>query len=238
MRHLVGLAEAGAFTLLELLVVTVISALLAVLAVPAFLQLLDAQHASWSLGQLCWALERGRTHAMAESTYVWVGFAEPVSGKKNLLLSTVASKDGTRVFNANASAGADNRLDPARLVAPERLLRLENVRLTDVKEPSGTGDAWERRPGVKRGNVLYRIGATTPNPTRFPFQYPVGDPAPESQYLFYKTVQFNPRGEAVLNGSYSCVPWLEIAFQSTRSASREMAVQLAGLTGNLQYFRK
>lgn len=240
-RAAVKASDLSGFSLPELLTVILLMALVASLVLPAFQHLVQAENATRAASKLCMALERARALAMGESTYVWVGFAEenPTDRSPVVVVSTVASKDGTEIFNPNYSASESNSLDPARLVQIGKLAVLENSRLADVSEPSGIGSSWECRPSVKRGPVLYRIGASTPKQSRFPFQYPVGVPVTPVLYVFNKTVQFNPRGEAVLNGSYSYVPWLEIAIRpAVASAGRESAVQVAGLAGNIQLYRR
>lgn len=237
------LQQAPGFSMLELVTVLALVLILAALTWPALLGLIEAGRATHALGQLSMALENARWRATADGTYVWLGFAEENVGSTRsarLVLSSVASRDGTRIFNPNASASATNKLDAARLVQVGKLLRLEQTRLADVPEPSGTGGPFEVRPSVKRGPVTYRIGASTPAPSRFPFQYPVGAPVPVAQYLFAKTLQFNPRGQVVINGSYSFVPWLEVAIVPARfvRSGRESVVQVAGLTGNVRLYRR
>lgn len=230
------LGRGGGFSLLELITVLLVILMLATLAWPALLGLVEVERATRSLGQLCATLDSARCRAVAEGTHVWVGFAEVADG---LLLSCVASKDGSRIFNPNASAGPGNKLDASRLIQLGKLTRLQNTRFAEVSEPTGVGSLFDQRPEVKRGPVVYRIGASTPAPSRFPFQYPVGSPAPAAQHLFTKTLQFDPRGQVVINGSYSFVPWLEIAIAPIRGpGNREAVVQVAGLAGNVQVFRK
>lgn len=229
--------------MLELLAVLLLIGLLAILVVPSFQHLVQSQNATRTVYRLLASVERARVLAVSEGTYAWVGFAQENAGDgaPSIVISTVLSRDGTQVFSPNASASATNRLDPARLSQVGNLVRLDNTLFADVGEPSGSGSSWESRPSVKRGPVLYRIGASTPQASRFPFQYPVGTNA-SAQHIFTKTVQFNPRGEAVLNGSYSYVPWLEIVLQPTHGAfpllGRESAIQVAGLNGNIQIYRK
>ena len=98
-----------AFTLLELLVVIVIIAILVVLVAPAFTNIKSGNDITTAGYTIAGALEEGRNYAMANNTYVWVGFYEedttaltptsatpPYSGKGRVVIATVFSTDGTR----------------------------------------------------------------------------------------------------------------------------------------------
>lgn len=48
---------------------------------------------------------------------------------------------------------------------------------------------------------MLRRQIAAPYTTPYNFQYPVGTPAPTTQYTFTKLLQFDPRGESRVNGN-------------------------------------
>lgn len=239
-----------AFTLLELLVVIGIISILLVLIAPAFTNIKGASIVTNAAHTIKDALEQARIHARSNNTYVWVGFYEEdvVSGGPGIgriIVSTVASKNGSQILDLGTSA----EIDATQLLQIGKLTKIEHVHLGDVPLPttpddSGSKSSWNERPNVKTTNVTYRIGETTPNPTSYPFRYPVGNPAPSAQYTFRKTVEFTPVGEVLLNSSYSMRPWIEIGIQPTHGNLKDAnsaniaAVQISGAVGAITVFRK
>src|SRR6266513_2567639 len=100
--------EAG-FTLIELLVVIGVIILLTALLTPAFTNLKSAGDVTSAAYMVKGVLEQARTYAMANHTYTWVGFYEedasrpstnpPTPGVGRLVMSAVASKDGTTIYS-------------------------------------------------------------------------------------------------------------------------------------------
>src|SRR5258705_2461796 len=103
--------RASAFTLLELLIVIGIIALLLVLIAPAFTTIKSAGDVTSAAYTIKGVLDTARTYAKANNTYTWVGFYEEdvsqpsvipapdprcVGCVGRLVMSTVASKDGTK----------------------------------------------------------------------------------------------------------------------------------------------
>src|SRR5204862_7481605 len=87
--------------------------------------------------------------------------------------------------------------------------------------------------------------------SRFPFQYPLGNPAPAAQYTFRRTLQFNPRGEGRINSTYDVRRVIEIGFIATHQnvaptptpsagnyVGNAVAVQLNGFAGNVKVYRR
>src|SRR5438876_10927492 len=109
-RRAVALREGG-FTLLELLIVVGIIALLLVLVAPAFTSIKGGTDVTSAAYTIKGVLDTARTYAKANNTYTWVGFLEenvanPVSPNTDtpkvgrLIMSIVASKDGTNVYGS------------------------------------------------------------------------------------------------------------------------------------------
>src|SRR5438046_6172917 len=107
-----------AFTLLEMLVVMGIIAILMVLLAPAFTSIKSAGDVTGAAYTIKGVLDTARTYAKANNTYTWVGFLEehvanPTSPNSStpavgrVIMSIVASKDGTTVYDPNNLATID-----------------------------------------------------------------------------------------------------------------------------------
>jgi prepilin-type N-terminal cleavage/methylation domain-containing protein len=260
------------FTLIELLVVVGVIALLMVLVVPAFTGLKNAGDVTESAYQVKSVLERARVYAKANNTYTWIGFFEEnaaipsstpaTAGNGRLVMSIVASRDGTNVYGSGTGA-----IDPIRLIQLDKLVRIDNVHLPLFAVGTGTGDTFDTRPALQSdptagynygrfGELNGAIPNTAPYTTPYSFQYPVGNPAPTAQYVFTKLLQFNPRGESRVNGdSYDMRRIVEIGLIQTHGArvptptagagtSNETyagnvaAIQIGGIAGNVTIFRR
>src|SRR5881398_508473 len=120
-RPAVALREGG-FTLLELLIVVGIIGLLMVLIAPAFTYIKGGTDVTSAAYTIKGVLDTARTYAKTNNTYTWVGFYEEdvsqsstspaTAGTGRIVMSIVASKDGTTVYNANTPAS----IDPTRLI--------------------------------------------------------------------------------------------------------------------------
>src|SRR5947208_1504140 len=95
-----------AFTLLEMLVVMGIIEILMVLLAPAFTSIKSAGDVTGAAYTIKGVLDQARTYAKANNTYTWVGFYEEdvsqpspaPAGTGRIVLSIVASKDGTMIY--------------------------------------------------------------------------------------------------------------------------------------------
>src|SRR5213076_1448094 len=105
------------FTLIELLVVIGVIILLTALLTPAFTSLKSAGDVTSAAYTIKGVLEQARAYAMANNTYTWVGLYEedgsqsstnpPTPGVGRLVMSVVASKDGTTVYDPNSNLNPD-----------------------------------------------------------------------------------------------------------------------------------
>jgi len=237
-----------AFTLIELLFVMSIIAILLVLMAPAFTTLKSGGDVTSAANTIKGVLDQARTYAMANNTYTWVGFYEenvstpstnpPTPGTGRIVMSIVASKDGTMMYTAPLTSVVT--LTPANLIQVGKLTKIDNVHLKTFAAGSGTApaDTFATRPAV--GSTAAQIGDNAPPNPSLSFQYPVGSTA---QYTFAKAVQFNPRGEAVIdNSNYTSTPVSEIGIQPTHgltlSLTNNSAIQLAGMSGDVKIYRQ
>ena len=250
------------FTLLELLIVIGIIAVLLVLIAPAFTSLKTAGDVTSAAYTIKGVLDTARTYAKANNTYTWVGFYEedvsipslshgtdPCTGcVGRLVMSIVASKDGTTVYDPNNLA----TIDPTKLIQVGKLTKIENVHLATFTDGLGTtGSAFDTRPAVTYDTA--RIGdQTPPNASLTPFQYPVGSPPPSAQYTFVKAVQFSPRGEARIdNTNYTLKTAAEVGIVQTHGnvaptpapgprqyPGNVVAIQFTGVGGDVKIYRR
>src|ERR1043166_806288 len=113
-RHTSLVTRHASFTLLEILVVIAIIAILMVLVAPAFTNLKSGNDVTTAGTTIKGVLDAARTYAQANNTYTWVGVFEEdgatsssAAGIGRVVMSTVASKDGTIIYNPNSS-GTNN----------------------------------------------------------------------------------------------------------------------------------
>jgi type II secretory pathway pseudopilin PulG len=256
------------FTLIESLVIISIIALLLVFVIPAFTTLKSADEVSNAAHSVKGVLDQARTYAQSNNTYAWVGFFEEdgsiapanpaVAGHGRLVLSIVASKDGSTVYDP----ATPNPIDPTKLAQIGKLVRIDNVHLPIFAAGSGTGDTFDSRPlpdwNAFNGYNDSQFGELNAGPlsaphtdSRFPFQYPVGNPAPAAQYTFRKTLQFSPRGESRINSTYDLRRVVEIGLVPTKSnvtpspfpspglyPGNSVAVQISGFASNVKIYRR
>ena len=262
------------FTLFELLIVVGIIGLLMVLIAPAFTTIKGGTDVTSAAYTIKGVLDTARTYSKANNTYTWVGFLEenvanPVSPNTDtpkvgrLIMSIVASKDGTNVYGSNTGT-----IDATRLIQVGKLIKIENVHLPlfVVCTSNCTGETFDTRPAVQNdptaGYNYSRFGElnapqpnTAPYTTPYNFQYPVGNPAPAVQYTFSKLLQVSPRGESRVNGnSYDIRRVVEIGLIQTHGtttpvprggggstfdfAGNVVAVQINGFAGDVRIYRR
>src|SRR5438093_5121711 len=152
-RRAVALREGG-FTLLELLIVVGIIAVLLVLIAPAFTYIKGGTDVTSAAYTIKGVLDTARTHAKANNTYTWVGFFEEdvssttpgMPGVGRLVMSIVASKDGTIIYDPTNLAQQDLT---TRVLQVGKLAKIDNVHLwTHTDAPSGAGSTFDTRPNV------------------------------------------------------------------------------------------
>jgi prepilin-type N-terminal cleavage/methylation domain-containing protein len=244
----------GGFTLLELLIVVGIIAVLMILIAPAFTTIKSGGDVTSAAYTIKGVLDTARTYAKANNTYAWVGFYEenvsnPASPNSStppvgrVVMSIVAAKDGTTVYDPNNLA----TIDPTKLIQVGKLTKIGNLHLwTHTDTPTGTGATFDTRPNVA---TTYCIGDSSPTNSATPFQYPVGNPAPSALYAFQKVLQFSPRGEArINNNSNSPQSAVEIAFDQTHGTAtpapgppapaNALAIQINGFAGDVRIYRR
>jgi prepilin-type N-terminal cleavage/methylation domain-containing protein len=239
-----------AFTLIELLVVIAVIAVMAALIIPSIAGLNTAGNINSAVYQIKGVLETSRSYATANNTYVWVGFYEEAAsapqtpGVGRIIISVVASADGSMIYTMPLSTTAVTPLNPTRLIQVAKLTKISNMHLNNFPAGTGTGSSFATRPSAgaaaQIGNLSSASPATFPSVT---FQFPVGSSA-SAQYTFSTAIQFNPRGEVQMNNSSNPISSVvEIGMQSTHGAVVDAAglnvaaVQITGIAGNVNIYR-
>lgn len=208
-----------AFSILELLAVIGIISLCSVMVIAAVSSIGGGTSITKAGGDVASLLEQARTHAMAQNTYVWVGFRQ--DDMDTLSAAVVASRNGEPqpiVTDAAAS--------PSDVIQLGGIQRFKNVRM--VVAPSGTGRATVGASAQLAGLItpIIRFGA--------------GKGGNHRDFT-NQVVQFNNRGEAkIASGSFQKI--VEIGLQasangSVRDPNNYAAVQLGALTGSVTVFR-
>jgi len=270
------------FTLVELMVVIGIIAILMVLVVPAFTTLKSAGDVTSAAYTIKSVLDTARTYTKANNTYTWVGFFEEdissttpgTAGAGRLVMSIVASKDGSNLGadSSSSATGTNNWIDATQLTQVAKLIKIDNLHLPLFAAGAGTADTFDTRPILQSdpfgvGYNASRFGelnASAPNTapydttnnglTKFPFQYPVGNPAPTAQYQIRRTLRFTPTGECRINSTYDVRKVIEMGLLQTHGAAvpapiggsgstltyagNVAAVQITGFGGSVKVYRR
>ena len=249
------------FTLLELLIVMGIIGLLLVLMAPAFTYIKGGTDVTSAAYTIKGALDTARTYAKANNTYTWVGFFEedaslsstnPATlGTGRIVVSIVASKDGTEVYTCCPilSPAIDMDTDGTKLFQVGKLIKLENMHLRTFANGLGTGETFPNRPAIPGGSPdNAKIGDTSPDPSLRYFHYPPTVPEASRQYKFEKMIQFSPRGECrPQNDNYEMRAVIEVGLQQTHGVSapalalpdpKDCAIQLTGFGGNTKIYQR
>ena len=246
----------SAFTLLELLIVVGIVGLLLALIAPAVTYIKGGTDVTSAAYTIKGVLDTARTYAKANNTYAWVGFYEEdasqastnpaTPGPGRIVVSIVASKDGSEVYTSVGGPAADMDLTGTRLLQVGKLIKLENMHLRTFANGLGTGDTFPTRPAIPGGSPdNAKIGDTSPPDSLRYFHYPSAVTEGAAQYVFRKIIQFSPRGECrPQNDNYEMRTVIEVGLQQTHGTTtpapadpKNCAVQLTGFGGNVKIYQ-
>jgi len=221
---------AAGFTLVEMLTVIVIAAILASITVPAFVSLSTSQGVNQALSDVSGILELAKSTAMAQNTYVWVGFANTVdtNGNSQLCIGAVRSNDGS-------NNSASTNLSPIA-----KLLRVKSVLLsTTISNGSFV-------PASLKTMVATVPTATALTSGQSSVTFSVGGQAFSNTVLVV-----TPQGQVILQTSTSqavtsttaFTDEIELAVQPTKgtvvpaSTTDGFAICVSGGSGSLRVFR-
>jgi hypothetical protein len=171
------------------------------------------------------------------------------AGNGRIVISIVASKDGSNVYGSVVGPAADMDSNGTKLLQVGKLIKLENMHLRTFANGTGAvpADTFPTRPAVVGSSPVTdaKIGDSSPNPSLRYFHYPANVIEGQRQYKFVKMIQFNPRGEGrPQNDNYEMRTFIEIGLQQTHGTSvpaladpKNCAVQLTGFGGNVKIYQ-
>ena len=229
------------------------------LVAPALTPLKGSQDVTSAAYTMRGVLETARTYAMANHTYVWIGFYEqdygtttaptaaatpPYSGTGHVTIGIVYSKDGTKLVD-DASTGSLT-LPAANIGQVGSLTQIYAVHVCALNPPSSANSTDATLSGTLQGRPYQTdldaaqleptlLSSTSADTTSRPFV--------AQAYTFYKTIRFNPRGEANINSTNACTRIVEIGLRPTRgnitdqTSPNQVAIQLAGIGGAVTIYR-
>lgn len=220
----------AAFTLIELLAVMAIMASLMAGSLVALQAVQGGQRLSSATANVAATLELARAYAMANNTYVFVGFFEsdvscPTStrpapaGAGRVWLGVVASKDGTRLYDAS-------NFSPANLLPIGKLEYFDNVHMVTAA-PSNVSNLDSTAVQVLGSSPIIAFGA------------PLTSGSMINQFNTF--IQFDPRGSATLPTSNTppLASWIQINLVPAHGnqTGDSAVLQLDGITGDVRIFR-
>jgi prepilin-type N-terminal cleavage/methylation domain-containing protein len=207
-------AGKNAFSLTELLVVIAIIAILSAVSVTAIVGISKAGNLTKTVYDIAGFLENARATAMANNTYVCVGFREEIeNASKNsphkVLVTAVMSKTGL----------VPDLTLPKTYSSIGKPYVFENIALASTLNLTGMDTS-----AVDIGDA-----------NTWSFDQNVG----KTKITFDKVMQFSPTGEVKISSSSS--RWITVGLQPMQGSVRETknvaALQISGLTGIVEVFR-
>jgi prepilin-type N-terminal cleavage/methylation domain-containing protein len=259
--------HSGGFSLVELLTVVAILSVVMVMAIPALSSLKGGMNVTNAAYEIKGILDQARTYAIANNTFVWVGFFEEdgsqapttpaISGTGRIVIATVASKDGTRGYDITSTSLPTppwtNSNNGSNLTPIERLHRFENIRLAapGVLNGSGisanangsVGTGGMQRPGISSSEYVVACGTGAASSVT-QFAWPAGQNLGTGQYQFKTVINFDPQGICRIqyaSNNDAVAKYLEVGLQLVQGQSVQTnnvaAIQIDGMTGATKLYR-
>lgn len=227
-----------AFSLIELLSVMAIVGMLAVASVPAMNSINGAGRLSKAATDIGSTLEQARSYAMANNTYVFVGFSE-VDGLSSDSGSQTSPGTGRVVVVVASSKDGSKSMAATNLVALLKPRKFDNMHVVDPMGSSALPNSGNlARPVVDSASNI-GSGQFTSSDV---LQWPIGTSG-APVYSFAKIVQIDPNGTASsvqAAGDFS--KWMEIGLVEAKGntvplSANGAVVLLDGVTGSVKIYR-
>jgi prepilin-type N-terminal cleavage/methylation domain-containing protein len=243
-----------AFTVLEMMVVMGIVAIMAVGITPMLSSIMSGQGIASTAYGVSEALGNARAYAAANNTYVWVGINEvdqtassslspQPDGTGRVVLSAVASRDGSRIYDPSGDISSDwlaKTADGSRLTQISKLLQFDHAHLAGDL-PTGSPGKGMERPLVDQA---FRIGSSASSSV-ITFNYPLGATGSKRKHSFRQVIEFDPQGSArTFSGAQPTLArQIEVGLRPTKGNRvlagevNQAAVQIGGLSGAMTIYR-
>ncbi len=204
----------AAFTLAELLMVIAIMMLLLTLLAPAIPNLARAGNVTYASSVFEGILDSARATAIAQRSYVWLGFSSfPADKPDQLALALYISKDGTPTRTA----------DNLRLL--DRIQVLNRIVL--VQDLPDFGSRPRSNPD---GSAIHQLSES--------YGVPLSQNVPGyGTQNFFCLLEFSPDGSVMANGQIHRCTEIGIAQSTDHAKANASAFQINGLTGRSHVYR-
>jgi prepilin-type N-terminal cleavage/methylation domain-containing protein len=211
-------SRSSGFSLVELLVVLAIIALMTSLLSPAFSSIFQSQNFGGNVDEVNSLIKQARAQAMAQNTFVWLGFATSTNNGSPLL--TITAVAGT----SGLSTDLPNNITPEM-----KPLVLRNLRLV-------TSASLSFNANLNNSNTYNTTNNTDISQSAITFTQSVaGQSTP-----FSSVIVFTPDGEATLDTTktYPCIGIGLKAGPTAAVNAQVAAIQIAGLSAEPTLFRQ
>jgi prepilin-type N-terminal cleavage/methylation domain-containing protein len=217
-------SRSSGFSLVELLVVLAIIALMTALLSPALSSLSQSQNFSANVAEISNLIKQAKANAMAQNTFVWLGFASSTSnGSPLIAISAVAGTGGLSTDLANGNT--------APVMKP---LVLRNVQI--VSSVGLNFSATLNNPAVYNTTNNTDLLSFTPTPSVSFSQSVAGQTT-----TFTPVIIFTPDGEATLETPTQPFQCIGIGLKAGPLAAvnaQVAAIQISGLSAEPTLFRQ
>jgi len=203
----------GAFTLIELLTVLAIVAALTSLSVPAFHSVKGAAMVDKAVSDLSSTVELARMYAMANHTYVRVGFSDvtlfPVDPTPATVIVTIYSVDGTL-----DAASSTDMADSSKWPMLGKAMILNNLKANDTLGAS-SDDTPSDTDIAQLSRRVGNLGVVS----------------------FKSFIQCNPKGEICVSTSGPS-RYIKMGWSSVASKNDPFVLRLSGINGSINVLRQ
>lgn len=219
-----GSRRSGGFTLIELLCVIAIMGILAAICGPSIASVAAGDRLTNNIYELSGLLQQSRAAAMAQHTYVWLGFySYTQDGSPALMVASILPNSGILAANGIQTDIANNQFR----TSTQRVV-IKNAKLADVSNYSAL-------PGLDVANN------TDAGSQAYSFQLNVPE---NSSASFGEVIVFGPDGEVNLpqeDGTLKvtqCVGIGLTAAPGSGNRTHSAAIQIHGLSGQVSIFQQ